>query len=155
MNSLDRQVISEIDSMTACLARQVNPRLYGPAPFWAALGDKHKSLIEKYGFNKFKRTINFEYHQWEVLSLKDDKILTLITSLLRAHRIPYGLAQVKIDALAVADVSKIRAVPYKVFMGLLWQYALLKDQLGCLNICEEPLLGSPLPVTYKGNLISQ
>ena len=61
----------------------------------------------------------------------------------------------KMDAAAVAGIEQIQPGAYTLFMGLLWQYALLKDTLACLDICEEPLFGDPLPVTYKGRLISQ
>lgn len=155
MDSLDEEIINQIDSMSAALSRQPERDLYGPARFWESLGEKHKLLIKEHGFGKFKKTINFEYHQWEVLSLRDPKIRSLIGQLLKSGNLPNGMVRAKIDPEGVAGIEQIRPSAYAAFMGLLWQYALLKDQLGCLDLCSEPMLGEPLPVTYQGKLISQ
>jgi putative sugar O-methyltransferase len=155
MDSLDQEIIDQIDSISSLLSQHGERDLYGPAAFWESLGEKHKGLIREHGFRSFKRTINFEYHQWGLRSLQDSKIKSLCFELLRNYRIPYGFMCAKIDAQSVAGVEQINPSAYAVFMGLLWQYALLKDQLGCLDICNEPLLGEPIPVTFKGKLISQ
>jgi hypothetical protein len=55
----------------------------------------------------------------------------------------------------LANVPQVESVPYTVFMGLLWQFALMVDQLGCLRCCREPAFGGPLAVKYQGRLISQ
>lgn len=155
MDSLDQEIIDQIDSLSLVLSRHADRDLYGPAAFWESLGEKHKSLIREHGFRSFKRTINFEYHQWGLLSLGDPKIKSLLLELLKHYRIPHGLISARIDAQSVAGIEQINPFAYAAFMGLLWQYALLKDQLGCLEMCSEPLLGQPIPVTYKGKLISQ
>lgn len=148
--------------MSQCLSEQTKRNLYGAAAFWETLGDKHKMLIKESGFDKFKQTINFEYNQYEISSLRDRKILSLFIRLLQELKIPYGMFLTEIDATnALKDLPKIRSdfsfkpKLYAVFMGLLWQYALIKDRLGCLSVCEEPLVGDPIPVYYKGKLISQ
>ena len=155
MDALDEEIINQIDAMSAALSRQPEHDLYGPAKFWESLGEKHKALIRDHGFGKFKQTINFEYHQWEVLSLRDPKIRNLMRQLLKSGSLPNGLVRAKIDAKQVAGIEQIKPTAYAAFMGLLWQYALLKDQLGCLEVCSEPMLGDPIPVTYQGKLISQ
>jgi putative sugar O-methyltransferase len=155
MDALDQKIIDQIDSISSVLSRHNDRDLYGPAQFWESLGEKHKSLIREHGFRSFKRTINFEYHQWGLLSLGDPKIKSLWRELLKNFRIPYGFLRARIDAKAVAGIEQINPSAYAVFMGLLWQYALLKDRLGCLKVCSEPLLGQPIPVTYGGRLISQ
>lgn len=155
MDSLDQEIIDQIDSISSSLSNHADRDLYGPAAFWESLGEKHKGLIRKHGFRSFKRTINFEYHQWGLLSLKDPKIKSLLLELLKNYRVPYGFTRARLDAQSVAGIEQITPSAYAFFMGLLWQYALLKDQLGCLGMCSEPLLGQPIPVTYKGKLISQ
>ena len=162
MENLDLKLIEQIDEMTQCLSEQTKTDLYGASAFWETLGEKHKKIIKESGFNKFKQTINFEYFQYEVSSLRDRKILSLIVLLLKEVKIPYGMFWAEIDSLnALKNLPKIRSdfsfkpKLYAVFMGLLWQYALVKDHLGCLSICDEPLVGEPIPVYYKGRLISQ
>ena len=154
-DSLDNEIIKQIEDVSLALSRHSKYSLYGPAAFWDSLGQKHKNLIRQYGFRRFKRTINFEYFQWPVVSLVDSKIGDLLLELLKHYQIPYGVLLVRIDSKNVIDVPNIRPTAYAVFMGLLWQYALIKDRLRCLNVCDEPMLGEPLPVTYKGKLISQ
>lgn len=155
MLASDQEIIDQIDSMSFELSQHTNRSLYGPAAFWESLGQKHKDLIKKSGFHSFKRTINFEYHQWGIKSLRDSKIKSLVRELLKNYRIPHGFLWARIDSESVADLQEINPSVYAFFMGLLWQYASLKDRLGCLEICREPALGQPLPVTYKNKLISQ
>jgi len=152
MNNVDSGIIEQIDALTQRLRGH---HLYGPAEFWKTLGDQHKDLIRRHGFGKFKRTINFHYHQWSVPSLRDSKIRSLLLELLKHGRLPYGVLLVRMDARAIPRIDNFDPTAYTVFMGLLWQYALMRDRLHCLDICEEPLLGEPLPVTYRGRLISQ
>jgi len=155
MDALDQKIIDQIDSISSILSQHADRDLYGPAAFWESLGEKHKKLIREHGFRNFKRTINFEYHQWGLRSLRDPKIKSLLLELIKRFRIPHGAVHAKIDAASVAGLEQIAPAAYAAFMGLLWQYAVLKDELGCLKVCSEPLLGQPIPVTYKGKLISQ
>jgi putative sugar O-methyltransferase len=162
MTSLDTKIIEQIDQMTRCIAEQPRTDLYGPAAFWESLGEKHKDLLKESGFEKFKQTINFEYHQYEISSIADRKILRLFRLLLEAFQIPYGMVLTRIDANGtLKNVSRVRPdfsfSPrlYSFFMGLYWQYALIKDRIGCLSVCDEPLTGGPIPVTYQGKLVSQ
>jgi putative sugar O-methyltransferase len=48
--------------------------------------------------------------------------------------------------------QRLRA--YAFWTGLIWQYAALSDQLGCLRLAE-PSFGKPMPVWLHGRLISQ
>lgn len=155
MDAIDIQVLERIDSLCKSLARHEKHALYGPAAFWNETGENHKALIRQHGFRQFKRTINFEYHQWKVQSFTDSKIKRLLKQLLRRGRIPYGPLLTRINRNSMRDIPQIRSLPYAVFMGLLWQYAAAVDWLGCLDRCEEPKLGDALPVTYRGRLISQ
>ncbi|MEW6323947.1 MAG: hypothetical protein AB1515_01015, partial [Nitrospirota bacterium] len=152
MDAVDSSIIGQIDELTRRMARH---RLYGAAEFWKRLGDQHKEFIRQHGFGKFKRTINFHYHQWLVPSLRDSKIKSLLLDLLKHGRVPYGVLLVRMDARAIPRIENFHPIAYTVFMGLLWQYALMTDRLRCLDDREEPLLGEPLPVTYRGRRISQ
>lgn len=175
---MDEQIVSEINRLSNQLSSHNAAHLYGAAKFWESLSAKHSRLLVDFGFEKFKRTINFEYNQWGVRSLRDQKIRNLGKQLLRNGRLPVGPLWTRVDTAAMSDVrwsddvdpktggtlanatkSGIRAhlyaYSYALYVGLLWQYALLKDDLKCLAHCEEPTLGAPLPITYKGKLVSQ
>src|SRR5258705_11280986 len=85
MDSLDKKIIDQIDSVSSVLSSHTHRDLYGPAAFWNSLGEKHKRLIREQGFRRFKRTINFEYHQWGLRSLRDSKIRSLLLELIRNY----------------------------------------------------------------------
>ncbi|MFZ2948652.1 MAG: hypothetical protein WA003_04130, partial [Desulfuromonadaceae bacterium] len=87
---MDIKIIKQIDDMKVCLSEQVRKDLYGAAPFWETLAEKHKKFIKQFGFKRFKRTINFEYNQFSVSSIANEKILSLTWQLLKRLQIPYG-----------------------------------------------------------------
>ena len=108
-------------------------------------------------------------------SLKDPMIRNLLTQLFGRRKIPWGMLQLRADRYAMSDVrwpdgllpgtgdaistnittTWESVLAYTIYVGLLWQYTLLEDGLGCLKVCEEPLVGDPLPITCAGRLISQ
>lgn len=175
LSAPDQRVIEDIRDLSASLSQASDYALYGPAKFWETLSEKHGRLILEYGFQRFKRTVNFEYNQWGVQSFKDPKIRNLLRLLFRRHRVPSGWLRTRVNKESISDVrwpdgidaatgeavalSPVntwkRFQAYTFYVGLLWQYAMLEDRLGCLRVCDEPTVGSPLPITYKGKLISQ
>src|SRR5437867_3059078 len=82
VDSLDHKVVDDISRLSLYLSRQLHHPLYGPTEFWKTLSKKHSDLIAEYGFERFKRTVNFEYSQWGVKSLRDPKIRRLIRRIL-------------------------------------------------------------------------
>jgi len=155
VNAINYRIIQQVDELTCILEKSCRQDLYGPADFWKVLGEKHKELIRRQGIEQFKRTINFEYHQWEVRSIADAKIALLLQQLLRRGKIPYGPLLTRISHSDLDSIQEVCPYSYAIFMGLLWQFALLTDQLGCLKCCHEPTFGNPLAVMYCGSLISQ
>lgn len=174
MNDLNQKVMDDIASLLLAVADQPNKALCGPAEFWESLSDKHMQLLRKYGFQRFKRVINFEYHQWGVRKFSHPMIRQLLKRLLGRHQVPQALFWTRVKWEDISDICWPDAVSdstektsgvgraslksllaYAVYVGLLWQYALYQDRLGCLAACDEPTLGCPLPITYKGKLISQ
>jgi putative sugar O-methyltransferase len=145
------------------------------AGYWDTHGQKHLALIVEFGFGNFKRTINFEYGQWGVTSLRDPKIRRLLWNLIRLKQLPLGGLLATCDYRDLSSIrwpdgiesrgasvtrharfgGRRRLRIYAFYGGLLWQYAELKDRLGCLRKLQEPRLGNPLPVRYRGRLISQ
>lgn len=161
--SLTDEVLAEIDALTSG----------DTSGFWRTLGRKHRDLIARYGFENFKRTINFEYGQWGVSTLHHRFIRRLLWSSLRSGNLLTGiLARPNLndaenirwpdvldgdsgETLPIethADRRKLAA--YARYCGLLWQFAAKRDTLGCLDI-PEPSLGHPMPVFWRGRLISQ
>lgn len=146
----------QIDSMNLLLSQLPSNELYGAAEFWKELGEKHKQLLYEYGFSNFKQTVNFNYIQWGVYGFSNPIIRKLIVDLIKKGKIPYGFLFMKYDKDKIFKGNKkIDLKAYSMFLGLLWQCALLTDKLDCLKVCEEPAFGNPLPFYYKNQLISQ
>jgi putative sugar O-methyltransferase len=175
-DSLTRNVIADITAMREIVGSLSDNAVYGPSRFWETLSEKHGHLIEQFGFANFKRTINFEYSQWGVDSLTDDKIRKLLTTLLRRGRVPLSLLSLHVNrerwtdvhwpdviamdtgvAIGSQEQRKIqwRQRAYSVYVGLLWLYVSTEDTLGILRSHKEPSLGNPIPITLKGRTITQ
>jgi hypothetical protein len=167
MSDADRAVLADIDAIAAAHARASGES----GEFWQNLGAKHRMLIEQFGFAEFKRTVNFEYGQWCVTSVRHPLVKRLIWELLRRGRIPIGGLLANYDPRDTANIrwpdrinsstgmaldqgsGSLRA--YAVYCGLLWQFAAAIDRLGCLAKVNEPAAGHPLPIHLRGHLISQ
>lgn len=169
-------VLRDIASMNEVLSRVPRRELFAPAEFWETLGRKHLRLIEQAGFENFKRTINFEYNQWGVHSLRDPKIRNLLRRLIERRHVPFSLFRIRPHArewehvrwpdviaqntgaaLSTMDSrhSRWRALIHALYVGLLWEYAEAVDDLHLLSTLQEPMIGSPLPITRDGGLITQ
>lgn len=140
--------------------------------FWRTLGQKHTALLEEYGLENFKRTINFEYGQWTVVTKNHPYTRRLLKLLVREYRLPHGLLAKPDMAdstgirwpgaihgdtgreLTAADSNPQHLKNYAIYCGLLWQFAKTRDAIGCLRL-EEPHFGHPLPIRLFKRLITQ
>jgi len=122
-----------------------------PNAYWALLGGKHAEMLD--GFEMFKRTVNWHYGQFRVESYRDPRVVHLLRGFLARRTVPYVAFRARMHPLARAPLRRPRW--YAFFVGLVWQCALQMDRLRCLDRCEEPLVGSPIPVHYCDRLITQ
>ncbi len=165
MKQIEEAIAEQIHVMFQCLEERASP-LFAPSAFWKELCEKHVALLRQQGFGRFKRTLNFEYGQWGVSSLKNPHVKHVLKQLLKSGQLPYVPFLSRI--CNVEDVSwpgawrtgptqskSSAAIAYMVFVGLLWQLAISRDRLGCLKNCEEPQIGGPINVTYRNRLITQ
>jgi SAM-dependent methyltransferase len=173
MGALDDSVIGDIRFLLEGLPGQADDA--EGARFWKTLAAKHIALLREHGFGNFKRTINFEYSQWGVVSFLDPRTRRLLRTLLRGGTLPVGGLLARYDlsdrgvvrwpdgidlrtgeAVAWASAESPRRFrAYAFYCGLLWQCARKADALGVLDKVKEPSLGNPLPVRYRGRFISQ
>jgi putative sugar O-methyltransferase len=173
MDDLDDRVTRDIAILVSALG--ASPAHADEKAFWNTLSQKHTALIREFGFTNFKRTVNFEYSQWGVTTLRDPKVRRLLRSLLLKKLLPWGgfLAAYDhrdghvvrwpdgIDARTASALRRSgfggrgRLLAHTFYNGLLWQYALKEDVLGVLGKVVEPEVGNPLPIRYGSRLISQ
>ena len=167
--SNNQTILANIDRMNRELDETSHPALYGPAPFWQDASVLHRELLQSWGFERFKRSINFEFNQWGITNLKNRQLRFVFRQLIKRKRFPYVALLSRSRSLDDAawdvphrhspnynpDTCKRSLFAYKLFVGLLWQTALSVDRIGALHSCDEPLTGDPLEIRYRGKLITQ
>lgn len=154
----DNSVLEHIAKMKIALRDHKDHSWYGASDFWEGLCEKHERLLRLWGFSRFKRSINFEYNQWGVSSFRSPQLWHVVRRLLTNVRIPYIPFLAKSTGLRDANwptESNPSLAAYRFFVATLWQLARSVDRLGALRMCREPLIGDPLQITYRGDLISQ
>jgi len=158
MTPLTATVLADIDHFAA----QQNASDDDVNSFWHEFGKTHRDTIARCGFETFKRHVT-GYGSWQITKFSSRFTLYCLAALLQRGKLP-ALAQIDwrdaepmpVWGEAVRDrnspAQRLRA--YAFYCGLIWQYAALHDQIGCLRLAE-PSLGRPIPVWLHGRLISQ
>ena len=130
-----------------------------PSLFWQELAREHGGDLERYGLHQIKRRQALRYFtwRWRCGALRDSQQLRFLL----AHSSPATFLRCLVSSAPLSGsgwhgVSWPRRERwlYVSAVRLLWEYALRRDELGVLSL-PEPELGDPLPVRWKGRLISQ
>ena len=157
-SATDAALIEQIERMQQVLAANG----YGDLGMWNELCRKHVHLLRTRGFANFKRTINFEYHQWSVRSFVDFKLLKIAATLLWRGQLPRTALSSRLDhddasdvQWTKADATRSRLAAYRLYVSLLWDLVATEDHLKLLEKFAEPELGRPLSIRSNGTLISQ
>jgi len=135
------------------------PRFSEPSLFWQKLGEQHAADLDRYGLDAIKRHQALRYFtwSWSWSSLRESRQMRFLlkrsspSAIGRCLFQPAGLADR--DWEGVAWNRRDRWL-YVFATRLLWEYARKHDTLGVLSLAE-PDIGSPLPVRWRGRLISQ
>ncbi len=135
--------------------------VYRPSLFWEMLGGLNREQLERRGYLEFKRTVNQNYFNWLPSKSVDNqfqnlwcfwrKNKTLWPFLLRFKN-PKNLEAFTEKKLLSSISSRWR---YKLFVGMLWEFARKNDPERLLDKLEEPRLGSPLDIRRGFRRISQ
>lgn len=135
--------LSDLDRMIADAA--AGSEVYRPSPFWVALNDRHRKQLAAEGFDEFKRTVNTKYFQWGVLGIARHQL---------------GVA---LDWLRHPTVAPFRAEfddgptgwIYKTFVAMYADLLRRQDPLRLMDRLDEPGVGHPYVVRYRGRAVSQ
>ncbi len=130
-----------------------------PSKFWAALGGRHAQDVTEHGYDDLKRRQALRYFTWSwhlrsILGSEQMRHLlrrTPATAWLRSAFTPFASRR---RSWAPLDWSMADRWLYTAAVRLLWEYALRHGDREVLGLAE-PLEGDPLPVSYRGRLISQ
>jgi putative sugar O-methyltransferase len=139
--------------------RLSDPSFGEPSLFWERLAAEHAADLERYGVESVKRRQALRYFTWgwHWRSLRRSRQMRF---LLR-HSAPSSLARALGAATDLSDEAWEGVVwprrdrwLYAFASRLLWDYAARHDASNVLSL-PEPELGRPLPVRWRGRLISQ
>lgn len=126
--------------------------------FWRQLSDEHAAGLEDHGLAQVKRIQATRYFTWRwdrkrFLSQQGRYLLAHAprASWLRALVTKASLSD---DAWSPVDWSRQERWLYSLATRVLWDFARQHGSRSVLDL-EEPLLGSPLPIWWRGRLISQ
>lgn len=144
------------------------PPIYHPSRFWDVLNESHNSLLAWSGEENFKRTINQSYFNALPTGPSDPRILNL--DRLRQQSAGVELSDVTIEDpdrdprfwtswypgyfIFKGDRSTLLSL-YRSYVAGLYAYGLATDGHGVLARLEEPELGNPIRLRWRGRLISQ
>lgn len=128
-----------------------------PSRFWTKLGVEHDRLLAEHGVQSVKRRQALRYFTWRSKAILRSEQLRF---LVRNTSLP-TLAAVLREPIAIDDelwdgtgFSRGERRLTVVATRLLWAYAERAGSPDVLRL-QEPELGAPLPVRWRGRLISQ
>jgi putative sugar O-methyltransferase len=150
------------------------PECYKPSPFWREMAGVGASQIEIAGFENFKRTINMTYFCWDLLGILRHQLLPVLGHWLarpdrrvfgaRFENPDSGLAnqrhysppnfRAKIPVITNFH-SSLTAFAYRTYVAMLYENVAERDHLRLLSRIDEPELGNPFLISYRGCRTSQ
>lgn len=137
----------------------MTPRFEEPSRFWQELSRRHHDELNREGLEAVKRRQALRYFTWR-WRWRGVWTSRQLRFLLR-HSSPLTLLRCALSPLGVSgEAWRNVAWPrrerwlYVFAVRLLWEYARRRDRLGVVALAE-PELGDPLPVAWRGRLISQ
>jgi putative sugar O-methyltransferase len=127
-------------------------------PFWRALGTRHAALLESYGYERFKRTVNQQYFNWGVLGILRFQFMAVFWAWVRQPD-PLVFAS-RLDAASPANTTFFHprgpgALIYRLHVAMLASVLRRNDPERLLHRFEEPAIGDPVRVRYDGVALSQ
>ena len=135
------------------------PAIYQTSAFWEKLAAHHCDLVQRWGLNYFKRTVNRRYFNWGMLGILAHQFHPVFIHWLRRtdpavlkaefpdFREPRGEGMVSFNP-AVAWL-------YKVYVAMLAHYVSQQDPWRLCQTIDEPAIGHPLRIRYRDRWFSQ
>lgn len=132
--------------------------IYRPSKFWENLVETHLAELNTDGVEHFKRTVNQKYFQFQFAS----PFHPLARGLWKRWLMRPRIAPLKADftnghELRISDslIGRLRATSYASYIALLFDCVREGDQSSITEHFEEPLVGDPICVDYRGRRISE
>ncbi|WP_169721152.1 putative sugar O-methyltransferase [Nisaea denitrificans] len=137
--------------------------VYAPSGFWTHYAGYSEWLLDIYGIENFKRTVDHLFHNFLMSTETQPQVIRLRELVpdepTGADELPeppsFGVTQS--FRRGTIDYPLAYPVDWKIYHSSvcrLWKYTLDHDTYGLLGQLEESPIGAPLPVSYDGKLIS-
>lgn len=139
----------------------LGPDVYRPSRFWMEFGELNTQQLVEAGFDEFKRTINQNYFAFLPGSPRHVQYRAVLREWFR-HVTPHVFTA-RLDDEGLVQRFRgqrfnfwaTRRVTYGLYVALLHELTRRHDHLGLLETLDEPALGHPLAVLYRGRVISE
>jgi len=151
------------------------PEVVRPSAFWEQLNEAHLRWLEERGFDAFKRTVNQQYFQFVPVSpftpreARNHPLREQYRSISRQFRAVLGrslrrptprvLSASLVDERATTALDQLpsrRARKlYAIYVAALWEEVGRRGGRDLLDRLEEPALGSPISIHYRGRSTSE
>jgi putative sugar O-methyltransferase len=135
------------------------PPIVQPSRYWEHLNELNLGQLADEGFDEFKRTINRNYFQFQIVALRSPQYRAVTRAWLRHPRAAVfraRLAENLVDPAGSAGfMGAVGNKAYALYLALLWEYVHRRDRRQVLQQLEEPLLGHPVYINYRGERVSE
>lgn len=137
------------------------PEIVRPSSFWEEMNQVNLQELENAGLESFKQTVNTHYFQFLPADPRNEQFRAMMRFWARnPSRTPLSARLTDPDSLpasrfAARLVRRQKKIAYPIYVALLWEYVRRHDKLGLLERLEEPELGRPVSVEYRGRRISE
>lgn len=127
--------------------------------FWTNLNEQHREELDQFGIEEFKRHQALKYFTWrwhsELLRESEQlRFLARATRPLDWFRAAITPADLSDRAWRGVDWTRTNRWLYTLATRVIWEYAGRHDAAS-VQMLAEPHFGNPLPVRWRGRLISQ
>jgi putative sugar O-methyltransferase len=149
----------ENDNRGAKLRVQMTESAENPSEFWEDLAQQHRTELDQYGMDQIKRHQAFYYFNWPWTwaSRRQNPQLEFLLRNSSPSTIAWCAAtkpQLRNAAWDGTTLGYRDRLLYTFAVRLLWEYARKHGEASILGL-KEPLQGDPLPIFWRGRLISQ
>lgn len=136
------------------------PQIYSPSAFWEHYTELNLRQLDEAGFDEFKRTVNRNYFQWVVVYARDPQFRAVLRRWLKHPTLrPLGVTLDEQFEIPQGRFGALRSWfhghTHAAYLALLWEYVNDRDRNGVLATLDEPALGHPLTMSYRGRRMSE
>jgi putative sugar O-methyltransferase len=133
-----------------------------PSAFWSALSARNAAMLVDAGVDSFKRTVNFNYFQWVINGPLQPEFRSVFRRWLRhpsvaVFRARIGAGEVDWSRPRSKHQLPVRLRPrgHAIYVAMLWDVARRLAPAAAPDRLEEPELGDPIAVDFRGRRISE